>query len=451
MTTAPPRLSAATYAGDRPKAGIGIVHLGLGAFHRAHQAVLTEDAMRAVPGDWAICAVAQRSPAVRDALAAQDCLFTVAERGASEERLRVVGSIGEVLLATAQPDRLATVLSDVDTRVVTVTVTEAGYRHDPATGRLRADDPDVTHDLAGGPPRSMVGQLVAGLRRRRERGHGGLSVLSCDNLPDNGRLLGGLVRQFCLLGKESTLAEWIDEHVRFPSTVVDQIVPATTDADLDAVAAALGLEDRAAVVGEPYRQWVVEDDFAAGRPAWERAGVTLVADIAPHQAAKLRLVNGTHSALAYLGMLAGCASTAEVTARPEFAAFADRLLRDETGASLARFGRTVDAAEIAALLDRLRNPRITHRLAQIGADGPRKLPQRLLEPAAELLAAGTEPRLICLALAGYLRHQGLSELDWLPDGLRDSAEFGRLLADAGRRLDTDGVPAAVAGAAEERS
>ncbi|WP_291415969.1 mannitol dehydrogenase family protein [Actinophytocola sp.] len=444
-------MSRASYAGDLPKAGTGIVHLGLGAFHRAHQAVLTQEAMLAEPGDWAICAVGQRSGAVRDALAAQDCLFTVAERDAEGERLRVVGSIQEVLLATTQPHRLATILSDVDIRVVTITVTESGYRHDPATGRLRAADPEVASDLTGRSPGTVIGQLVGGLRRRRHRGHGGLTVLSCDNLPDNGTLVAGLVREFCLLGHETALADWVAEHVRFPSTVVDQIVPATTGADLAAVAEGLGLEDRAAVVGEPYRQWVIEDDFAAGRPAWDRAGATLVTDIAPHQAAKLRLVNGTHSALAYLGMLAGCSSTAEVAGRDELAAYASRLMIEETGASLARFGLVVGDREVQTLLGRLRNPRITHRLAQIGADGPRKLPQRLLAPAEELLASGREPRLICLALAGFLRHQGLSELDFLPASLRGSVVFLELLAEATDRLVADGVTATVRRMAEEAS
>lgn len=439
-----PRLSAArlpaSVAADLPDARVGIVHLGLGAFHRAHQAVLTQEAMRVEPGAWGICAVAQRDRRVRDALAEQDHLFTVTERDAAGERLRVVGSVRDTLVAAAEPDRLATALSEPDTRVVTLTVTEAGYRHDPVTGRLRADDPDVAADLAGGPPRTPVGQLVAGLRRRRERGHPGLTVVSCDNLPDNGRLVRGLVREFCARCGETGLADWVDEQVRFPSSVVDQIVPATTDADLARVAEVLGLEDRAAVVGEPHRRWVVEDDFAAGRPAWDAVGAELVADIAPHQAAKLRLVNGTHSALAHLGLLAGCVSTADALARPEFARYAERLLRTETGPSLHRFGICPDEAGIEALLARLANPRITHRLDQIAGDALRKVPQRLLDPAVDLLASGVEPRLICLAVAGFLHQQDFPLLP-LPLPLRQSRAFRALLADAVRRIDQDGVVA----------
>jgi fructuronate reductase len=438
-----PRLSAARlpeWLADLPRAPVGIVHIGLGAFHRAHQAVLTQEAMRVSPGPWGICAVAQRNARLVDALVEQDHLFTVSERDAAGDRLRVVGSVREVLLAVEQPDRLTAVLAEPDTRVVTLTVTEAGYRHDLTTGQLRADDPDVASDLAGGPPCTPVGQLVGGLRRRRERGHPGVTVVSCDNLPDNGRLVGSLVREFCLLRGENDLADWVDEHVRFPSSVVDQIVPATTAADIACVAEKLGLEDRAAVVGEPHRKWVVEDSFAAGRPAWDAVGAELVDDIAPHQAAKLRLVNGTHSALAHLGLLAGCTSTADALARPEFAHYAECLLRTETGPSLRRFGMCTDERAVEALLTRLANPRITHRLDQIAADGRRKLPQRLLDPAVDLLVAGIEPRLICLAVAGFLHQQNFHVMP-LPLPLRQSRVFRTLLAEAVRRIDNDGVVA----------
>ncbi|GAB3456213.1 mannitol dehydrogenase family protein [Actinophytocola sediminis] len=425
-------LASAGRGADRP--GLGIVHLGLGAFHRAHQAVLTGRAVAAEPGDWAICAVSQRNPAVTEALTAQDGLFTVTERAAGHQRIEIVDSIREALHAPALPDRLTALLSEVD--IVTITVTEAGYRHDPATGRLLTGDRELAADLAGRPPRTVIGQLVAGLRARTAPGP---TVLSCDNLPFNGRLVAGLVREFCQLRGEFDLADRIAATVRFPSTVVDQIVPATTAWDRAVVATELGFDDRAAVVGEPYRRWVIEDDFAGPRPAWERAGAELVADIAPQQAAKLRLLNGTHSALAYLGLLAGCTSMAQTIAQEEFAGYAARLVREETGPSLARFGITVTESELDTLLDRLANPEITHLLTQIAADGERKLPQRLLEPAAELLAAGRPPRLICLALAGFHRCRGLSTVDFSPPELAADPVFAELLADAGRRLDRDGV------------
>jgi len=368
------RLDRTTAPGPLPDGEIRIVHLGLGAFHRAHQAVLTQQA-----GDgWAICAVAQRSTAVRDALRLQDNVFTVAEG----DRLTVVGSIREVLHAGAEPDLVTARLSEVD--VVTVTVTEAGYRPD-------------------GP---VVAQLVRGLRARKT----GLTVISCDNLPDNGRILERLVLDAC----EPELREWAAEHVAFPSSVVDQIVPATTEDDLRAISARLGLVDRAAVVAEPYRSWVIEDRFAGPRPAWD---ARFTDDIDRAQKAKLRLVNGTHSALAYLGMLAGYETTGQVAVVPEFAEYVRRLVTET--------GRGLDP-DPDALLARFANPAIAHRLEQIGTDGEHKLPQRLVAPAMELLAAGDEPRMICLALAAY-------KGDVVPD------ELAPLVADAARRLDRDGV------------
>lgn len=398
------RLTRGTVAPDTvlPDGKLGIVHLGLGAFHRAHQAVLTQRAMLAAGGDWSICAVAQRNPTVRDALRAQDCLFTVAERDATGERLEVVGSIREVLLATQQQDRLTVLLAAETTHVVTITVTEAGY----------------------GEP--LLGQLIRGLRTRRAT-DAGLTVISCDNLPDNGRRLARLVTAHA----EPALADWIGRRVTFPNSVVDQIVPAATDADVRGVADRLGLLDQGVVVGEPYRQWVIEDRFAGPRPAWERAGVELVADVGPYQRAKLRLLNGTHSALAYLGMLAGFATMAEVAGRPEFAGYVERLVRTETGYDLD--------PDPAALLTRLTNPRITHRLAQIGADGRLKLPPRLLAPAVELMALGREPRLICLALAAFQLLGKSSVDDLLPESLRGSRAFTDLLAGAVTQLENHGV------------
>lgn len=444
MRTTRRRLTRATLADQRPDlakdlpdGGLGIVHLGLGAFHRAHQAVLTQQAMRNVGGDWSICAVAQRSPAVRNAMHSQDNLFTVAERSATDELLTVVGSVREVLLATQQPDRLTALLAAEHVHVVTITVTEAGYRHDPATGLLRATDPDVAADLAGGPPRTVIGQLVRGLRARRAS-DAGLTVISCDNLPDNGRLVRRLVHDFCGRLRDRALSDWVERRVAFPNSVVDQIVPAATPSDLREVAEGLGLVDHAAVVGEPYRQWVIEDRFAGPRPAWESAGARIVPDVARHQLTKLRVLNGTHSAIAYLGMLAGFESTAETVTRPQFAGYVARLVREETGRGLD--------ADPNALLTRLANPRITHRLAQIGADGAHKLPQRLLAPAEELLAVGGEPRLICLALAAFVRHEGassLAEVLAVPEALRESRVFRGLMVDAFARLDRDGALGAV--------
>ncbi|PRX96151.1 mannitol dehydrogenase family protein [Allonocardiopsis opalescens] len=413
--TAAPRLDRRTLAAThpwvarslpRPDVGVGIVHLGAGAFHRAHQAVFTQLAMEAEPGDWAICAVSPRGRGTVERLRRQDGLFTVLERHRGEDQVRLVGAVRDALAARDEPERLDALIAAPSTHVVTLTVTEAGYRHDPATGRLAGDDPDTAADLAGRPPHTALGQLVSGLLAR-SRGEGApLTVVCCDNLPDNGRLLRRLVADYCARlppGTGGPLDAWIGASVRFPSTVVDQIVPATTPRDLAAVADAIQLTDEAAVVAEPHRRWIIEDDFAGPRPAWDAVGVELVDAIGPHQAAKLRLVNGGHSALAYLGTLLGLRTVAEAACHPALRRYLRALLIGELGAGLRPLGTEPAAHQVDALLDRFANPRIEHRLAQIAADGPVKLPQRLLEPGRELLAAGQEPRLLAVALAAWVR------------------------------------------------
>ena len=413
-----PRLAPATLrrAAHPPLAArpvVGIVHLGIGAFHRAHQAAYTADALAAEPGDWGICGVAQRRPDAVRALAPQDGLFSLVERGPEQDRITVLAPVREVLLGPQEPERLAALIAAPTTHVVTLTVTERGYPRD-AAGGLRVDDPEVADDLAGGPPRTAVGQLARGLARRAAQGEAGpLTVLSCDNLPRNGEVLARLVREFC--DRAGSGGDWVARHVRFPCTMVDRVVPATTPADLAAVAARLGLDDRAAVVAEPFRQWVIEDAFAGPRPAWERAGAELVADCRPHEERKLRLLNGVHSLLAYLGLLTGAVTVADAWADPAVRSAAERLAGDDLVPTLPS-ARGLDAYR-AALGERWANPRIGHRLGQIATDGSQKLPARLAEPARERLAAGAAPRWIALALAAWALH--------LEDGdVRDAGAAG---------------------------
>ncbi len=265
---------------------VGIVHLGLGAFHRAHQAVYTEDAIAEGGGDWGICGVAPRSRGVPDALARQDGLYTVLTKGPDDHDLRVVGSLRGWLHAPSQPEQVLARLADPATHVLSLTVTEKGYRYQPATGQLRTDDPDLQADLSGAwPPRTILGWIAWGLEARRRADAGPVTVLCCDNLPDNGPTLRTLVLQYCarlpsVLG--SPLTAWVATNVTFPATMVDRIVPASTPTDRAEVAERLGLVDLATVVAEPFSQWVIEDDFSAGRPAWEAAGATLTGDVRPY-------------------------------------------------------------------------------------------------------------------------------------------------------------------------
>jgi fructuronate reductase len=387
----------------------GIVHLGIGAFHRGHMAAYTQDALTQRPGDWGITGVSLRSPDIRDRLAPQDGLYTLVERSPAGERLTLIGTVREVLVAPEDPARVIARIADPKTRIVSLTVTEKGYCHDPATGRLREDDPEIRHDLTvPDAPRTTIGVLVRALARRRAAG-APLTILSCDNLPHNGATLAGIVGRFAEL-VDPALARWIAESIAFPSTMIDRIVPATTDADRTAVAARLGLEDAAPVLVEPFRQWVIEDRFVAGRPAWDSVGAELVADVAPFEAMKLRLLNATHSGMAYLGFLAGFEFIYQVIAEPAFRRFVERLMREEAAPTL-RLPSGVDlAAYQEALVERFANPALGHRCAQIAMDGSQKLPQRLLGTIRDRLAAGASIDHLALAVAAWQRYiRGIDE------------------------------------------
>jgi fructuronate reductase len=386
---------------------VGIVHLGIGSFHRAHQAVYTEDALAISPtNQWGICGVTQRSAAVADALIPQDCLYSVLERDREHTSLRVIGTVREVLSAPAQPEMVVRRLAATATKVVTITVTEKGYRCDPATGRLARYDPEIVADATGRPPRTVVGQLVGGLRARRQGDNGPLTVVSCDNLPRNGDTVAALVADFCDLlpspGADD-LREWVQANVSFPNTMVDRIVPAPTDADRAEASRLLGLDDRAVVVAEPFRQWVIEDRFAAARPAWEHAGAVLTDDVGPYEAIKLRLLNGSHSTLAYLGALAGCEYVADAVAIDEFAEFVGRLMDQEVMPTLSVPPAFDLEGYRRQVLHRLGNPALHYRVEQVAMDGSEKLPRRLLSTIRDLLRAGREPRLACVAVAAWMR------------------------------------------------
>jgi fructuronate reductase len=383
---------------------IGIVHLGIGAFHRAHQAIYTDEALAGAGGAWGICGVSVRGVGAHDRLAPQDCLYTAVEKSRAGVSRRIVGSVREVLYLGDERARVEARLADPATRIVTLTVTEKGYCHDPATGLLDFAHADIAHDLANPRiPVSVVGLLVGAFAARRVRDSGRLTVVCCDNLPHNGKLLRGLVQTFAQR-LDPTLARWIDGNAAFPSTMVDRIVPATTAGDIADNDAAIGMHDAAPVVFEPFRQWVIEDAFATRRPAWEAGGAQFVDDVAPFEAMKLRLLNASHSAIAYLGFLAGHDCIYEVAAQPHFVALMRRLMRDEVSPTLNVPPGVDLAAYRDALIERFGNPALPHRTRQIAMDGSQKLPQRLLATARENLAAGRPMPLLTLAVAGWMRY-----------------------------------------------
>ena len=403
---------------DRGAVTPGIVHLGLGAFHRAHQAVMTEAVLEAGARDWGIVAASLRSPATRDALAPQDGLYTVATREDDRQALRVIGSLCGLHVAPEDPAALLRAMTDPRIRMVSLTVTEKGYCHDPASGALDEAHPDIRHDLATPwSPRSAPGLLVEALRLRRAAGIAPFTVLCCDNLPANGATVGRVTARLGAL-RDPGLGAWIAGEVAFPGTMVDRIVPATTAEDRAAIAAALGCDDAWPVVGEAFSQWVIEDHFPRGRPAWEIGGATLVADVAPFELMKLRMLNGAHSALAYLGYLAGHETVAEASNDPVFAAYLQGLWAEIAPAVPAPPG--VDLRDYAArLLARFRNRALRHRTWQIAMDGSQKLPQRLLETMRTRLAGGQPIPHFALAIAGWLRYVGGKGEDGATIDVRD--------------------------------
>ncbi len=380
---------------DRQAQATGIVHFGIGAFHRAHQAWYTDRAMDAGDRNWMIAGVSLRSADVAAQLNPQDGLYTVTERSASGSRTRLVGSVRGVLVARHAADAVVAAIASPETRIVSFTVTEKGYCRTP-DGAL---DPILAE--AG----SFYPLLVKALARRQAWGLPGVTLLSCDNLADNGPVLGRLLGEYCAK-HDPPLGDWIAETCRFPATMVDRIVPATTDEDRRKASADLGLDDQAAVMTEPFGQWVIEDRFVEGRPSWDKVGAQLVADVAPYELAKLRMLNGAHSALAYLGMERGHTFVHQAVADPALRLLIERLMRQEAATSFAADAAQDLDAYADALLARFANPSLNHRLLQIAMDGSQKLPQRWLATLISHQERGQPCPAILTALGAWLRHVG---------------------------------------------
>ncbi|WP_422370056.1 mannitol dehydrogenase family protein [Hoeflea sp.] len=436
-----PRLTRSQAGRRKP----GIVHLGLGAFFRAFGAIYIEDAVEMAGGDWGIVGVSLQSPGTRDRLAPQNFVYTVVtQEPDGGETLRTVEIVDDVLVAPEDPEAVLARMADPAIRIVTLTVTEKGYCHDPATGRLNFAHPDIVHDLDNMLPRSAPGFLVRALQRRRDAGDPPFTVLTCDNLPENGRLVRQAVLDLAAR-IDPGLAEWIGAQGRFPATMVDRITPATKPEDIERLAETAGYRDEAPVLCEPFRQWVVEDDFvpaygADARPDLAAAGAQLVTDVTPYENMKLRMLNGTHSSLAYLGYLAGHETIAETVADPVFASYVKALWRDEIIPSFAPPEAVDIHAYADALFERYSNPSIRHRTWQIAMDGSQKLPQRILGTIADNLEAGRACPGLMLAVAGWMRYVGGIDETGTPIEVKDP-----LAKQMRARLETAGSPdAAVA-------
>ncbi len=430
----PLRLNAVSYpaaipgvalpAYDRDKVTVGVVHFGPGAFHRAHQAFYFDQLLAKDPR-WGICAVSLKSPGVRDALQPQDGLYTLAQLDA-ETTFRVVGSILEVLVAPEDPPSVFARLAAPTTRMVTLTVTEKGYCL-TGDGKLDTAHPDIVHDLASPrEPVSAVGYVVEGLRRRFQAGLAPYAVVACDNLADNGWRLKAAVVAFAEI-IDPVLAGWIEGEGRFPRTMVDSITPATDDALRARVEAATGLSDAWPIQREAFTQWVVEDVLGDGAPDLASVGVTLTDDVRGFERAKLRLLNGVHSTIAYVGLLKGHETVFEAISDPALAKIAEDLMVQDIIPTLTA-PRGLDLAAYAqAILARFRNPEIRHLLAQIAWDGSQKLPFRILGTVTDALEAGRPVERLALPLAAWMHFvrrraaEGVKIVDPLADRLVETA------------------------------
>jgi fructuronate reductase len=399
LTQLPPSVQRPSY--DRSQVTSAIVHLGVGAFHRAHQAVMTEAVLASGDLAWGIVGAGLMTSGTKDALTPQDGLYTLVIRSEGAEQLQVVGAITELLGGEADLANVLAHMAAPSTRIVSLTVTEKGYYLDVASGQLLLNAPAVAADLANpSQPKTILGLIVEALRQRRAAGVPPFTVLSCDNLPSNGKTAKAAVLAFAR-EVDAELATWIGAQVSFPCSMVDRITPATTDADRAYVNAQLGMTDAWPIVTEGFVQWVIEDNFTMGRPDWTLGGAVFSNDIEAWEAMKLRCLNGAHSTLAYLGQLTGRDTVADAMHMSLITELLDALWAEVLEVLHAPSG--VDPQDyVVQLKKRFRNPALKHRTLQIAMDGSQKLPQRLLATLRERLAAGLPSPALATAIAAWM-------------------------------------------------
>jgi len=391
---------------DRSQVREGIVHLGVGGFHRAHQALYIERILEELgEKEWGICGVGimPHDSKMREALTSQQCLYTLVEKGDGEEAGRVIGAMKSYLYAPKNPEKVFEKLASPETKIVSLTVTEGGYYFDQGTGELLLTHPEVAHDLANPKtPHTIYGYLVEGLARRRAAGVTPFTVLSCDNIQANGEVTKRLLVSYALK-KDAELARWIEENVAFPNSMVDRITPITTPEDIEFITQRFGVKDQWPVVCEPFIQWVVEDKFCNGRPSFEKVGVEMTSDVHPYEKMKIRLLNASHSAMGYLGYLAGFRYIFEITRDEEFGKYVARMMDEEVtplldpvpGIDLPSYKKT--------LLIRFANPNVKDHALRICMDGSAKMPKFILPSIKEQLEKGGNISLLTLVVASWFR------------------------------------------------
>lgn len=429
------RIAIPTY--DRNAIKAGIVHIGVGGFHRAHQAMYLDTLMNEGQAlEWGIVGVGLMpgDRRMQEVMRAQDNLYTlVVKHPDGHYDARVIGSIVDYLFAADDPDAVVERMADPAIRIVSLTVTEGGYNFDHVSGEFDLDNPDVHHDLANpGKPKSVFGLVSEALKRRRERGIAPFTVMSCDNIQGNGEVAHKMFLAFAR-ARDRELAEWIASEVNFPNSMVDRITPVTTPADIAEVASRFGLDDRWPVVCEPFTQWVLEARFGQGRPALERVGVQVVDDVMPYELMKLRLLNASHQALAYFGYLAGYRYAHEVCQDPLFVEFLLAYMDQEATPTLAPLpGVDLDDYK-HTLIARFANPEIKDTLARLCAESSDRIPKWLLPVIRERLERGGGIRLSAAVVASWARYaEGSDEqgepitiVDRLKDELMAAAKDNR--------------------------
>ena len=403
---------------DRSALQVGIVHFGVGGFHRAHQAMYVDALMNEGQGlDWAICGVGVLSHDTRmhEVMQEQDGLYTlVIKHPDGELEPRIIGSVAEYLFAPDDPEAVVARMADPATRIVSLTVTEGGYHVHPVTGEFDDRDPDIRHDIEGGSestvkPRTMFGFVAAALRSRRAAGTPAFTVMSCDNIQGNGDVAHKMITAFARL-QDPDLADWIEREVPFPNSMVDRITPVTSDDDRAVLAERFGVDDAWPVVCEPFTQWVLEDRFADARPHFEDVGVQLVDDVEPYELMKLRLLNASHQAQGYLGYLAGYRYAHEVCQDPLFAEFLLAYMDREATPTLPQVpGVDLDAYK-HKLVERFANPEVRDTLARLCAESSDRIPKWVLPVVRRNLADGGEIERTTLVVAAWARYaEGVDE------------------------------------------
>ncbi|MGY3570251.1 fructuronate reductase [Vibrio paucivorans] len=397
-------VSQPTY--DRSKLKSRIVHLGFGAFHRAHQGLFTDEVARKSESDWGICEVNLfGGEDLIKSLREQNHLYTVAEKGAESTDVKVIGSVNESLHPSFDGiEAVIEKMAEPQVAIVSMTITEKGYCADPATGLLDKNNPLVIADLENPTqPKSALGYIVQALKIRRERGLTPFTVMSCDNVQENGHVAKSAILEFAKL-LDAELGTWIEANVTFPCTMVDRIVPAATEETLNEITELLGVQDPCGIACEPFRQWVIEDNFVAGRPDWNIAGAEFVADVVPYEEMKLRMLNGSHSFLAYLGYLGGYAHISDTMTDEGYRTAAFDMMMKAQAPSLSMPEGTDLEGYAKLLIDRFTNPNLKHKTWQIAMDGSQKIPQRMGGSLRFHLEQGSDFKWLAAGIAGWMRY-----------------------------------------------